>query len=384
VEVIPPPMPAPPGGGNDAPKDDGDSTPPQQRAIYLLPEGAKEGAKRALKKLIQQWQDGDLRAIREGTPRPAIEITSAELSRWLGDNASVVMSELIARSAPIEGDHDTVNAAYNALKSDESLTRLLEVEASTPFFTGLITHEVYKAMVLELDPDDDEAEQAIRMDIERRFERELSGAFKEQLGDLLPDGASDDVIRNAPNQVQESSGFVREVLRRNLEQGSSLGVSVSLDTLEQIGLGFDWTLAHADAAQWASQYSYELVRRINTTSQKDLQRAVNDWFNERTTLADLVKELQPTFGKRRAQAIAQTETTRAAAEGSVTGYEHSGVVQESEWVSVRDERVCPICGDSPTGLHGKRAPLRGTFPGGKSYPPAHPYCRCFIRPVIGD
>jgi SPP1 gp7 family putative phage head morphogenesis protein len=153
---------------------------------------------------------------------------------------------------------------------------------------------------------------------------------------------------------------------------------VAFETLTQIGLAFDYTLAHTQAARWASQYSYSLVRGINSTTTQRLQVAVEDWFRERTTLPDLVRELAPTFGRQRAKLIAQTETTRAAAEGSIAGYEESRVVQEWEWMTVRDERVCPTCGP----LHGTRAPLRGTFPGGATIP-AHPGCRCFGRPVIG-
>jgi SPP1 gp7 family putative phage head morphogenesis protein len=193
------------------------------------------------------------------------------------------------------------------------------------------------------------------------------------------------VIRAAASQVAATSEPVREVLRRNLSQAASLGVTVALDTLEQIGYGFDWTLANTDAARWASRYSFELVRGINSTTTQRLQVAVNDWFQERTTLPDLVRELQPTFGRRRAQLIAQTETTRAAAEGSKVGYEQSGVVAEWEWQTVRDERVCPQCGP----LNTVRAPLGQPFQhptDGRQYSiPAHPGCRCFARPVIeGD
>lgn len=262
--------------------------------------------------------------------------------------------------------------------------------AGQPFFLrtgialpdGAITPDAYKALVLQLDPEegpDGEAEQRIREEIERRFERRLYGAFREQLTKLLPDDADDDAIRAAPSQVTATSEPVREVLRRELEQASSLGVTVALDTLGRVGLGFDWTLANTDAARWASQYSFELVRNINHTTAQRLQVAVDDWFKERTTLPDLVRELTPTFGRKRARLIAQTETTRAAREGSVLGFEQSGVVTEAEWVTVADERVCPTCGR----LHGKRASLRGTFEG-LSYPPAHPGCRCFVRPVIGE
>jgi SPP1 gp7 family putative phage head morphogenesis protein len=243
---------------------------------------------------------------------------------------------------------------------------------------GAITHDAYKAMVLQLDPSgEDDAEQQIRMELERKFGRDLGRALDDQLQQLIPDNATDEQVRAAVHQVTATSDGVRAVLRQALEQSSSLGVSVALDTLEQIGMGFDWTLAHNRAAKWASNYTYELVQGINTTTQTRLQTAVDDWFREPTTIRDLQRELEPTFGKRRAKLIAQTETTRAAAQGSIEGYAESGVVAEMEWVTVNDERVCPTCGP----LNGKRAPLRGSFAGGYTAP-AHPGCRCFVRPVV--
>lgn len=391
----PPPLPGlPPADDGDKPAADDaaqaasepkqEAYVPEPQTVYLLPDGAKEQAKRALKKLIQAMQDYHLRGIREGYGWRWIAYDTGEIERWLGaDGKNGILVELHRTAEAIQGDHDAVNAAYNALKSDASLTRLLEVAAPTFFPVelppGPITPDVYKAL-LQLDPDDDEAEQAVRMELERRMARELRAAFQEQLAALLPDGADDALIRAAVNRVSATSEPVREVLRRNLAQSASLGVTVALDTLQGIGYGFDWTLAHTEAARWASQYSYELIGGINATTAARMQVAVDDWFNERTTLPDLVREVQPVFGRRRAQLIAQTETTRAAAEGSVTGYEQSGVVQEAEWYTVRDERVCPICG----ALHGQRAPLRGTFSSGQNYPPAHPGCRCFVRPVIAE
>lgn len=241
---------------------------------------------------------------------------------------------------------------------------------------GAITHEAYKAMVLQLDPGgEDDAEQQIRMELERKFGRELGKAFDEQLQALLPDNATDEQVRAAVYQVTATSDGVRAVLRQSLEQSSSLGVSVALDTLEQIGMGFDWTLAHAKAARFASNYSFELVQGINTTTQTRLQTAINDWFKEPTTIGDLQKELAPTFGKQRARTIAATETTRAAAEGSKIGYQESGVVSEVEIRNANDERVCPICGP----LGGTKTPLNG----GK-HPPYHVNCRCWIVPVVQE
>jgi hypothetical protein len=166
----------------------------------------------------------------------------------------------------------------------------------------------------------------------------------------LPECSSDDTIRAAPHQVTAAGEPVREVLRRNLEQGSSLGVSVAFDTLEQIGMAFDFNMAHARASRWASAYSYELVRDINATTTARLQVAVQDWFNERTTLPDLVKEIEPLFGRKRAKLISQTETTRSAAMGAIEGYREAGIADQQ-----------------PT-----------------ETPPAHPGCRCWLTIRIND
>lgn len=313
--------------------------------------------------------DANGNPVANAQPDPARQAEARRFKAWAAKRTD---------PDPTRFNSDVLTAADKAALLEE-----MGGGADRDFFTlrlahGPITPDAYKAMLLQLDPDDDEAEQRIRDEIERRMARELNAAFGEQLDDLLPDGADDAAIRDAINRVSATSEPVREVLRRNLAQSSSLGVTVALDTLGAIGYGFDWTLAHTDAAQWASQYSYELVRGINQTTANRLQVAVNDWFQERTTLPDLVRELQPTFGRRRAQLIAQTETTRAAREGSVRGFEQSGVVQGVEWATVRDERVCPVCGP----LNGQRADLRGMFAGGQAQPPAHPGCRCFVRPVI--
>jgi SPP1 gp7 family putative phage head morphogenesis protein len=392
IEPPPPPpvMPlqAPPSGGDGQtppPDNSGDNPPPPPQdappsepppAKYLLPDGAKEQAKRALKKLIQGVQDEHLRSLREGKEWHLHALDAAELERWLGEYANDVADALKRAVVSVAGDHDAVNAAYNELKGDAYLLSLLEVEAATPFFTGLITHDAYaafKAMVLQLDPSDDEAEQKARLEVERIFGRDLAKALGDQLGELVPDNATDEQVRAAVHRVEATSGGVRAVLRASLEQSSSLGTTIALDTLQNVGLAFDWQLAHTQAAAWASRYSFDLVQGINRTSQGRLQTAVSDWFREPTTIRDLQNELAPTFGKQRAKLIAQTETTRAAHEGAVAGYEQSGVVAGLQWQTSADERVCPVCGP----LQGTNLPMRGG-----STPPAHPGCRCWTIPIV--
>lgn len=251
-----------------------------------------------------------------------------------------------------------------------------------PFPDGLITPDAYKAMVLQLDPDgqDDEIELAIRRGIEDEFAAELERELNRQLNQLIPPGATDEQVRAAANAVEETSGRVRDVLRRELARSADLGVSVSFDTLANIGMAFDWTLAHTEAARFAGDYAFDLVRQINDTTRNRLQVAIGEWFQNGDTLPQLRKELAPLFGERRARLIAQTETTRAAAEGSLIGYRESGVVEQVEIRTSRDERVCPVCG--PIAEEGPY-PLESGAPG-RGFPPFHVGCRCWIVPVVPE
>ena len=235
-------------------------------------------------------------------------------------------------------------------------------------------------MVLQLKPDegdDSDAEQQIRMELERQFAGDLEPALRDQMNDLIPPTASDQQVQAAPSQVNATSEPVRHVLRRYLQQGAELGVSVAFDQMQTIGMAFDWTLAHTAAAHWASTYSYQLIQGMNDTTRAQLQIAIDEWFKDATSLGMLRDQLAPTFGPKRAQLIASTETTRSAYMGSIESYRQSGVVQEVEWVTVNDEKVCAICGPHD----GERASLGSTWSNGDTIP-AHPSCRCFCRPVV--
>lgn len=142
-------------------------------------------------------------------------------------------------------------------------------------------------------------------------------------------------------------------------------------------LRVDWHLVNAPAAAWAEQYSFSLVKGIDTTSRDRLQTYVSGFFaNEGTTVGALRDQIATIFGDSRAVAIATTEVTRAADEGD------EGIVKEIETAHPRiemipfletsmDEWVCKICGP----LNGKE--LTGKLEGVR--PPLHTHCRCGRR-----
>jgi len=255
---------------------------------------------------------------------------------------------------------------------------------------------------LQLDPNDDEAEQKIRMALEMRTTDDLEQSLRLWLRDAIPNASSVELYE-IERRLESGQWRIRDVLRRALQDSADLGVSVAVDQFENIGYGYDWTLANQAAAEWVEQYTFELVNGITDTTRRRLRTAVPEWVSNGDPLQSLVDDLAPMFGRQRAELIASTEVTRAYAEGNSQAYRASGVVEAMEWRTANDERVCPICGplgglqnddggQSPKPLGqqpGQRSGLSNpTFmhPNGGEYgpPPAHPRCRCWVVPVIED
>ena len=258
------------------------------------------------------------------------------------------------------------------------LTDTGEAATAHDFFPGTITPASLKAMILRLDDDDDEAEQRIRIGVERRTRRALESAM---------DDIVREITRRAPRDTEETVNIVRqnfasdsemyEALNRALQDGVDLGVSVAVNQLENVGFGFDWTLVNTDARNWATSYAGELIRNIEQTTVNSVRQSVSRWIDNGEPLQALIDDLRPTFGAQRAELIASTEVTRAFAEGSTRAYQATGVVGEIEWQTARDERVCPVCGPR----HSKRSTLAAREVDGIGIP-AHPRCRCWWVPVV--
>lgn len=139
--------------------------------------------------------------------------------------------------------------------------------------------------------------------------------------------------------------------------------------------GIELESATASAAQWASQYTFDLVKGMTANRRALLQGAISDFYDRGLSLGDLYARLAPEFGMQRAVSIGVTETTRAASEAQKLFGDYlrgRGIPMVEVWETSQDERTCPVC--SP--LQGKK---QGD--GWTDYPPAHPSCRCWINSV---
>ena len=295
-----------------------------------------------------------------------------DVSRFTSD----ILTDDDKRALLGEHDHDHETEAHGSVDLPE-----LPFEIAH----GSLTHDGYKAMVLQLDPDDGEAEQRIRMALEKRTARELGRAISDMLETLYPDGWAGDWTRAELEAIRVHNAFVRDqklrdALSRALLDGVDLGISVGVQQLENVGFGFDWTLAHIPARDWAIAYTDDILEQLAQVTARGVGQSIGRWLENGEPLQALIDDLQPFFGPERAARIAATEVTRAVAEGSEVAHRESGVVQEQEWASSMDERVCPIC----SGLTGKRRKFGEPFSIGIAKPPAHVNCRCWLRPVIKE
>lgn len=182
-----------------------------------------------------------------------------------------------------------------------------------------------------------------------------------------------------------SDAELRDALSRVIEVNLvETATNEALRLGAQVGVQFDPALVNVAMAAWASRYTYDLVKQLDDTTRKVIQRAVSKFAETPgMTRGELVGLLEPAFGRARAEAIAVTEVTRAYS-ASVNEYQAElaaeGIQTERVWHTANDELVCPICGPK-NGRPEKE--WRDKFPDG---PPAHVNCRCAesTRHVEGD
>jgi SPP1 gp7 family putative phage head morphogenesis protein len=144
--------------------------------------------------------------------------------------------------------------------------------------------------------------------------------------------------------------------------------------------GTTWGRYDEMAVVFARWHTFALKDGIEQTTKEKLRQIFSDWIKERAPFKELVRRVDDVgvFSKSRARLIAMTESTRIHNTVVFVQFKDIGA-EGARWDTAVDERVCPICG----AIHGKIVKLGSSFPGtAVEYPPAHPGCRCVIRPVM--
>jgi SPP1 gp7 family putative phage head morphogenesis protein len=130
------------------------------------------------------------------------------------------------------------------------------------------------------------------------------------------------------------------------------------------------------AANFARDYRFNQIKDITDTTRRQTQAALAEWIQSGESLDTLESVMSGIFGEARAARIAATEVTRAFSMGNMTAWESTGMVNQVEWMTAQDERVCPICADH----EGEHFGVEDT----DAYPPnsSHPGCRCWAQPIV--
>lgn len=167
--------------------------------------------------------------------------------------------------------------------------------------------------------------------------------------------------------------------------GARSGVNMLPRGLEIL---INWDTFNTAAVDWLRGYEVNWLRGINQTTRRQVVGIIEDWIKRGDPLPVLSQRLTPIYGAERAEMIAATEVTRIYAEGNLSAWRSTGVVEEKKWQTARDDRVCPICGP----LHNKTVSIDYGWSreGGKIVqaadgllaPPAHIRCRCWLLPMV--
>ena len=145
----------------------------------------------------------------------------------------------------------------------------------------------------------------------------------------------------------------------------------------------DWTLVNTEAAQWAREYVYDLIKDIDKTSREALQDAIGQFVETPGMTIRDTMDLLP-YDEERAQRIAVTEITRAYSKADQLAGDRlkdafPGVKVVKTWFANNDEIMCELCGE----LNGMEVSGDETFydpepPYEDGYPPRHVNCRCWV------
>lgn len=235
-----------------------------------------------------------------------------------------------------------------------------------------------------------------RAELEEKHAKRLAAAMRRMLREMVPEGTTEaDITPDlAIERFRANNDTLRDELVVMLMAASLLGAQTgqtqmgALMGVRHATVGVtDWDMINEDVLRWVlgttggtgTGYADIITAALGQTSEPQIRRLVAEWVQNKLPLQHLSDSLlQFVFSEQRARTVAITETTRAYAEGNMAAWRASGLVQKRKWLTVNDERVCPICG----ALHGRIAGLNEPFGAMIMSPPAHPNCRCILVPYV--
>lgn len=215
-----------------------------------------------------------------------------------------------------------------------------------------------------------------RGELEREYARAMSKILKRLSGSLLEAMGDPPKIENLTDAFWDAQ--TREAMSVLIPFGEQIFLDAAKRIMVNSPVGVEWDVIHEQATEWARNYSFKLVTDIRTKEMRFLRNAVSRYYSDGQTIGQLEKKLGQRYDPIRAEMIAVTEVTRAAAQGemeTLRELQALGFQMIPIWKTNNDEivRRCPICWP------------RNNQPMGQGWsepPPGHPRCRCWIDLIL--
>jgi SPP1 gp7 family putative phage head morphogenesis protein len=133
-------------------------------------------------------------------------------------------------------------------------------------------------------------------------------------------------------------------------------------------------LLDKNALDFAATRAAELVTEISDTTRELIRDNVADAVEQGASVKKLANLLQDNyaFSAERSELIAQTESSFAAIQGNLKGWQESGVVSGFNVILGSEHDVDDECDDAVEG---------GPYKLGDPAPPFHPHCVCDVIPI---
>lgn len=158
------------------------------------------------------------------------------------------------------------------------------------------------------------------------------------------------------------------------------GTEGGQNALDRMGIDLTFVLRNDSVTEHLKQREVYLIDSVDATTKDQIVRIIQESRETQATdfqIAQQIREQFKEISPHRAEAIARTELAEAFNFVEFETYKRNQV-QKTRWVTVIDERVCPICAP----LHNMEMTIGDAFITGVTRPPAHPNCRCFIEEVM--
>lgn len=235
-----------------------------------------------------------------------------------------------------------------------------------------------------------------RDELEAKLARKIGVVFGEVNKDFIDIFIDNDFDFRAP---EVTKAYSKLDLGMRKAMAPALGSLVDLQAAglaDELGFPVDWKLINQGAANWAKGYSTILAGQVASSSRDRIATSVRGsiaaFYEEGLNLGELKRRLEAdpglahlftsdvkdklgrVYGPGRAEMIARTELTRAAAEGErlvADQWIEKGHQLDEIWHTRFDEIVCPIC------LPRNKKKVGTTWTRNQG-PPGHPRCRCWV------